>query len=286
MNNNTAHHQNIEAYLLGQLPPEAQALFEAAMQQDSALTETVELRRLEFEVAEAILADDIRAQMAALQAGDDEHKESPKSTTRKFPFGWAVFILLGLAALFVWINRGTPPSSTPMPPPAPAKPSQTPNLPVPSQQPQEPIPPPSTNRPALQARNQALRLYQRPDLGTFRGSESANDPLAEAIVAWDQNDYAKAGTYCAAIPADHPAYWRAQYIRAHAVFNQRRFAEAAALFSTISKSKVMPWAEESDWYGLLSLLAANQRQTPAFQALWQKIKDDTGHPYRVFLKKI
>lgn len=291
MSNNTEYHQNIEAYLLGQLTPETLALFEAAMQQDPALAETVELRRLEFDVAEAIVADDIRAQMAALRTEEDEPTEStPERSPKKFPRWWAALGLFCLGALFVWLNRNTAPTYAPPPvvPPAPKQAPTPPDFPQQSndskQQPIH-IPPPSS-RPPLQASNQAVRLYQRPDLGTFRGNDNPEDPLAEAIKAWDQHDYANVDAYCKAITTDNPSYWRAQYIRAHAAFNRKRFGEAAALFSNISNSKVMPWAEESDWYGLLSLLAADKRGTPAFEELWEKIKGDVGHPYHSSLGQI
>lgn len=282
MNNNTEYHPNIEAYLLGQLSPEAQALFKAAMQQDPDLAEAVELRRLEFDVAEAIVADDIRAQMAALQAEDDKpEKASPGSAPQTFSRWWVALGLLCLAALFLWINRSSAPNAVPT---SPSIPSNAPQ-PLNDSSPQQPNDSPP-QRPPLQARNQAVRLYQRPDLGTFRGNDNPDDPLVEAIKAWEQHDYAKVSAYCEAIPADNPSYWRAQYIRAHAAFNRKRFGEAAALFSNISNSKVMPWAEESDWYGLLSLLAANKRGTPSFEQLWEKIKGDVGHPYRSSLTQI
>ena len=85
MNNNAEQYDHIESFLLGKLSPEAKSDFEIAMRRDAALAEAVELRRLEFDVAEALIANDIRTQMSRLRDGypsDDGTKKTKKSGTK------------------------------------------------------------------------------------------------------------------------------------------------------------------------------------------------------------
>lgn len=106
MNNNTEH-PDIDAYLLGHLSPEARADFEAAMGQDEALTTAVEVRRLEFEVAEAIVAQDIRAQITALRAEDIRSKDTTTNPLPRWRYWWLGGVLLCLIVLFFRVNWPT-----------------------------------------------------------------------------------------------------------------------------------------------------------------------------------
>lgn len=179
------------------------------------------------------------------------------------------------------LHRSSPEAPVPMPAP------EVPNV-VPPAKKTAPSSPDSSPEPRLQAsaRPIAMRLYQRPDLGVLRGNGETNDPLSAAVQAWEQKKYNQAIALCESISAQDPLYWRAQYIIAHSAFNQAHFQAAAARFSNISNSKAMPWAEESDWYGLLALLAANQQNTPAFERYWKKIERDSGHLYHKMLWQI
>lgn len=285
MNHKAAHSDDIDAYLSGAMTAEARTAFEAACRQDAALAEALALRRMEFEVAEALIAQDIRAQMSALRAQEPPPDDTPKPGGGSRLRWIALIVLAGLVALFFWLNDRLPANEGPVSPQPAVPPSQ--HFPVDT--PRTTAPPDQAANPPVQqapsGRLQAMRLYQRPDMGLLRGNDAGNDPLAAAVTAWDSSDYARVMAFCKTLPADNPSYWRAQYMHAHAAFNLKQFNTAGRLFATISAAKVMPWSEESDWYYLLSLLAADQRNSPAFEQQRRKIEQDAGHPYHKALRK-
>jgi hypothetical protein len=286
--NSNLEHQHLDDYLSGKLSPEAKALFEAAIQQNAVLSEAVQLRRLEFDVAEAIIAEDIRKQMAALYEEDSKSGEEPTPKPSSFRRWWVFFALLCLVVLLVWFSR-KPASfndSTIQSPESRDTASNDSTTQHISDSTHKIFNQPNPSTGKQEGQLLAMRLYQRPDMGLLRGSSAVGDSLAEAVNAWERNDYAKVSASCKKIPIGSAYYWRAQYMYAHAAFNGRRLREATTCFLHISDSKIMPWAEESEWYGLLSLLAIEQQNTPAFEQLWQKINSDTGHPYHESLKHI
>lgn len=285
MNHKAAHSDDIDAYLSGAMTAEARTAFEIACRQDPALAEALALRQMEFDVAEALIAQDIRAQMAALRAQETPTDHTPKSGAGGRMRWIALGGLLGLAALFYWLNDRQPADTGPVLPEPVVPTPQNPPVDTPRTipPPLQPANPPAQSSPS--GRLQAMRLYQRPDMGLLRGNDAGGDPLAAAVTAWDSNNYVRVIALCNNISADNPSYWRAQYMQAHAAFNLKRFEAAGRLFAAISAAKVMPWAEEADWYYLLSLLAADKRYSPAFEQQLKKIERDSGHPYHKALRK-
>ncbi len=288
MNNNAELYQHIDAYVLGTLPQPAKSAFETAMRRDAALAEAVELRRLEFEVAEALIANDIRAQMSRLRDGHppNESAKNPKNLKLSVRYWLLLAALLCCAAFAVWHwrkSRQTLPDTASTTAPEPTVDTlATEKIPLPS--------PTDTNTHKVKPNNtdrlQALRLYEKPDLSGLRGSETQSDPLSEALNAWQKGDYAKATKLASSASPQDQHYWKAQYLSAHAAFLRQQYTAASRLFTQISASKVMPWAEESDWYLLLALLADGQKSSKAFDKQYIKIKKDSEHLYHESLKKI
>jgi hypothetical protein len=288
MNNNAEQYDHIEAFLQGKLSPEAQSDFEAAMQRDTALAEAVELRRLEFEVAEALIANDIRAQMSRLgdaHPPDDDLKKSQRKGRARH-YWWLFAALLCSVVFIIWRWPQSRQSSPELPTP------DTPHQPVdtmPAMQKLSPDPPPAQGTKPKSGnadRQQALRLYQKPELGGLRSGETHTDPLADALSAWEKGDYNQAGRLASALSPQDPNYWKAQYIYAHAAFLSQQYTLASRLFTQISASKVMPWAEESDWYMLLALMADGRRASGVFEQQYKKIQKDAEHLYHNPLKNI
>lgn len=277
MNTEGNFHGQIEAYLTNRLAPAERAAFEEALATDPALARETELRRLEFDLSETLLADSIRSQFETLRA-----EPPPSGKKRRLLWLLAAAALLATISILLWVwpgsepagdvppveKKATPPSSIPdavapqaiqTPPPdlAPAKPTQ-----------------PINRHLAL-----ANELYQPPEFETLRSPEpSSSDPIDVAGAAWKKQDYNSVIAVLQPITATHPAYWRAMTLRAHAHFQLKHFSQASRDFTVIAAGKVMPWSEEAEGYQLLALLADGQGDTPAFRQYLQKILADAGHP--------
>lgn len=290
--NNDALYGQIDQYLSGQLPEAAAAAFRAAMLEDAALAQEVELRRLEFEVSEALIAQSIREQMHRLRAGPPPQGGTSQPVQKeKLRFAlWAAAAMLCIAAIGVygWFRRSaaTAPAQPDAMPSAPVQPSpdsalrlpQAGNDPAPKPEEDSQVSPPKTGTPRYLAL--AAQLYRDPDFETLRGaSPDAGDPFESALSFWKKRDWASVLSALNGVSASDPQFIRAQAFRGHAQFKMKRYGQAAATFKAVSGSRVQPWAEEADWYSLLSLLAEGKANEPDFRARLQKLLSDAGHPY-------
>lgn len=286
--NNEALYAQIDQYLSGQLAEAESAAMRAALLEDAALAQEVELRRLEFEVAEELIAQTIRDQLHRLRTEPppQNHVQSPKE--EKFrPYIWAIIAaMLSIVAigLYWWVNRSVPPSAI-----APL-PNTTPQLlPTDSakQTPQATAPPAATPEtdpepPKAEADRYlalAQKYYRDPDLGTLRGTALDATPFETATAAWEKQDWAGVLAALDRVGTSDPQFIRAQVFRGHAQFKMKRYRLAAQTFKTISDSHIQPWAEEADWYILLALLADGRGKSAAFQTGLQKVLADVAHPY-------
>lgn len=127
---NEALYAQIDQYLSGQLPEAESAAMRQAMLNDAELAQEVALRRLEFEVSEALIAQRIRDQMQRLRTDpppDPAPIQPPHQERLSIP-RWAIAAMLIIAAIGVywWAMRppGLPTEGT--------KASHQPTMPVPS----------------------------------------------------------------------------------------------------------------------------------------------------------
>jgi hypothetical protein len=284
MENKGPYYDQIDAYLSGQLEPGEQEAMLKAIGQDAALAREIEMRRLEFDVSEALIADVIRQQLQRLQSEPSPPVRPPK--IQKIYLIWLIAAILVVAAIGIY--RWNRPASQPqaMPPPAstdqpkdivPSLPSAPQAVQTPNENPQTPRPTNEQNRRYLAL---ATELYQNPDFETLRGAApDAADPLETALTAWQKQDYTAAVSALRYIKSNDPKYWRAVTLRAHAQFKLGQFGPAARSFAAVADSKMMPWCEDADGYLLLALLADGQAGTAAFRARLDKVLSDTGHPW-------
>lgn len=287
MNNSGSFYEQIEDYLAGRLTSDQQAVLQQALRDDPELAREVELRRLEFEVSETLIAGSIRDQLQRLRT--EPPPDAPDAPPPRNPglVRWFLAALLCIVAIGIyWWMAREPVAPTPeiTPPPPGQTPVISPNPePVPQAHNQ---PSPGTGRPtegrdapARQYLALAAELYQRPDFESLRSATTAaNDPLKTALSAWQKQDYPGVLTALQHIHAENPNYWRAATLHAHAQFNLKQFRPAAQEFTAIADGKIQPWAEEADGYLLLALLADGQAETPGFRARLQKVLADPGHP--------
>jgi len=285
--NNHALYAQIDPYLSGQLPEAEAAAFRAALLEDAALAQEVELRRLEFEVSEALIAQSIREQMHRLRAGPSPPTDTPQPVQKeKLRFAlWAAAAMLCIAAIGVygWFKRPVataPVQSAPVQPPPDSalRLPQAGNDPAPKPQEDAPVSSPKTESPRYLAL--ATQLYRDPDFETLRGaSPDAGDPFESALSFWKKHDWVGVLSALNGVSASDPQFVRAQAFRGHAQFKLKRYDQAVEMFKSVSSSRVQPWAEEADWYLLLAQMAEGKANSPDFQKGLQKLLSDAGHPY-------
>lgn len=281
MENKSPFYDQIEAFLTGRLTPAEQDAMRKALPDDPELAREVELRRLEFEVSESLIAENIRQQMQGLRSEPPPEKPPEKKNL-------VALILIAAVLLITAIGVYRRQQRAPEPPPAPApatSPTNPATDPVPAAAPQATHPPARDNKPAPAGQQNrylalAAELYQNPDFETLRGPASGQaDPFESALTAWQKQDYVAVVATLQPVAANHPQYWRAMTFTAHAQFKLKRFGQAARDFAAIADGKIQPWAEDADAYVLLAMLADGQSDTAAFRARLEKVLADPGHPW-------
>lgn len=278
MKNKGPFYDQIEAFLTGRLTPAEQDAMRKALLDDPELAREVELRRLEFDVSESLIAENIRQQMQGLRR--EPPTESPPEKKNL-----VVLLLIAAVLLITAIGVYRRQQRAPEPPPAPATSPPNPATDSVPAAPQATYPPAHDNKPAPAGQQNrylalAAELYQNPDFETLRGPASgAADPLETALAAWQKQDYAAVVTALQPVSATNPQYWRAMTLTAHAQFKLKRFGQAAQTFTAIADGKIQPWAEDADGYVLLAMLADGQSDTAAFRARLEKVLADPGHPW-------
>lgn len=289
MKNKGPLYDQIEAFLNGHLTGDELEVMKNAIANDPELAQEIELRRLEFEVSEALIAQNIRDQIHRLRTPE----AAPPTPVSGFKFRgllWMIAGLLSIAAISIyWCNRpitqivpalepSTPPGQDQKPPVLQGDPVPQANQ---DQNPSDPKPvvKTPTSNPASRQLAIATELYVKPDL-TLRGaSPVAGDAYELAFTAFENEEYKAAIDALQNFPATDPRWMRALTLRAHAQYNLKRFAQASQTFSTISDSKILPWSEEADWYVLLALLADGKANTAAFRSRLETLNAVEGHPY-------
>ena len=300
MDNNKGNlFDKIDAYLAGHLPLEDAAQLERAAQADPALAQAISLRHLEFEVAEAAVADDIRAQFAALRNQSPttpSEKGTPSAQVpepRRIPLLKVLCLALALLGLgLLWHHFSRPTASVAPAPESPAAPEKSQSAPMPL--PEKPKVPVASNTqkkpnrpkpitPATEGRVLAGDLYKRPDFESLRTASPQSSTISTTELALDAlkaNDYPSAIRMLEPVGATDPQYWKARFLLGHSLVSGQRYEQATRVFETVAQSKVQPWAEEAEWYALLSALANGQTETPAFRVNLKKMADDIGHPFQ------
>lgn len=91
-------YDKIEDYLLGRLPRDEEPDMECAIREDPALAEEVELRRLEFDTARVLIAEDIRAIFQRLEREEQNEKPVPAGKP-KWPGNRRFWYYLAAAAV-------------------------------------------------------------------------------------------------------------------------------------------------------------------------------------------
>lgn len=277
----------IDDFLAGKLTPADHAKMEDAISAHADLAKAVSLRRLEFEVAESLIAADIRAQFSRLRQQPSGETPPPDTGIKK----WAIPVVLFLLflAVVIWsisffADQKAPDPALSVPPktqdvqvsPDSLNPDKTPDT-MPAQQPPQPI------KPMASAHSKRLAMaqeaYVRPDFGQVRGSASALDSFEVLIDAWQKNDYKSVQTAAAKIKNTSPLFIKSRYILAHAQFLSRNYGQAATVFGQVADSGMMPYSEEAEWYVILALMSQKTVDQAVIQKRIDRILNAPDHTY-------
>lgn len=229
--------------------------------------------RLEREASESLVASELSAKMKQWR----EQAPPPKgrgSGASPFLILLVLFILVGVAWMF-WPKTGGE---------TPVHQEQPSGLPAPQQSPPQPAPPiqepiaqkstPTANRYLALARSN----YRAPDfVSQIRGdAASSEDLLNDARRALAARQYAEALN---ALQNVSEAYTSdAAYLRGHALFGLRKYAQAAEVFGELTGS--VRYGEAAQWYEVLALLPDFEHARPLILKKLKKMAAEAEHTFQ------
>lgn len=286
----------IEQYLLGRLPRDEQLEVERAMRDDPDFALEVELRRLEFDTAEELIATDIRALYQRLREQERESgKMSPRWGRRWYYYAAAASVALLAFLLYRYlfpppveppgfVNTGKTVPDTFIIQLPPRPPQVVPDLSV-----AESEAPPERPQAQTDVQRIAIAYYGSSQdwnkTSSVRGSDTpgSQDAVGHAIASWQRGAYPEMLQYLDTIQADHPRYYAAQLLLAHANFKLGKYKEAAAAARAVvdwkGKRDEM-YVEEAEWLLVLSLLAQDSTEAEEFRTISGNIlKDEKRQSY-------
>lgn len=246
------HYNNfdkIEAYLFGQMSPADREAFEQELENNEDLAAELALHQLEHRSMELLAQQSLQnnlnswkeeKEMEATTTLKQEAKVVSFSQRRRYFQIAAAAAVLLIAGFFIWNWQ-----------------------------------PDSVDNQAI-----ASQLFESTS-SSSRSNGTGNVPpeLAPGLNALLEKDYPAAISYFDAVK-DSSYLDQALLLKGEALFQQKDFAQAAAVYQQIiSESKDLMALQEAEWHLLLAWLAADQ-QTAAFNTLLNRIANDEGHSYQ------
>lgn len=234
--------------------------------------------RLEREARESLVAADLSAKMKQWRNSDPPPEKGK---------GWLLPLLLlllafGGAALLFW-PKGTKTNA-----PLPEKPQlqSLPDTALPKvQAPTQELPIAQKNTPSP---NRYLALaqssYHAPNfVDDIRGNGTEGQQvLNQARQALANQQFAEALKALQGVPPEYQA--DAAYLRAHALFGQKKYPQAAAVFGQLSGS--IRYGDAAQWYEVLSLLPAFEQNKKLIVNKLSQISEDSGHTFQTEAKRL
>jgi hypothetical protein len=130
----------------------------------------------------------------------------------------------------------------------------------------------------------ATAYYEVPDYGTRGHAEVSPEgsPLAAGISALQNNAFEAAITQLGEVEATDPDYLVAQYFLGHAFYADAQYDRAQQSFSIVGNSNDLRYAEEAQWYELLSCLAQNDECLEQLN----RLLEDENHAFHAEAEEI
>ncbi len=285
---------NIQNYLDGKMSAAERQAFEAQLATDASLADEVGVHRLEREMMDILLEDDISSKM---QEWQQEKTQLPQRTNGQWKWIAMIAGLIGIALLVFYLWRSNAPDI-----------QNAPSIPTDSRKQQENLqkeekvkqskPTKKYNGPVAdseeknakeesrsQNRNKELIAMAEdfgglPEFaGTFvRSAAEAESRFDSANVFIRDKRYNEAIHLLQTIPNDNPEiFLSARLNLGYLYFLKKNFRAAIPPLSDVANSPDYLYAEAAEWYLTLSYLGSNQ-QAPLKEHL-NKILADADHLY-------
>lgn len=279
MTNNTPDERLLRDYLLGKLPLAVREQLERQCATDPDLVQTLRLLRAEIAVEESLIAAEARAWM-------QEWQQTPqpfffKQRTGRYLLALAAAAGLTALAWLLW-PRPAPEKAPPAAPepthPAPGRRSEpVATSPNPRPAPQHTPAPLRTDYLAL-----ARRFAEGPVLSDARrlppvDPAAPSSPLQQSQAAYAAGAYEQALEYLAQV--DSSQGQSAAFLEAHALFQLRRFDEAAGRFSRLIEINSRQYRYAAEWGLLLCRLAEYPQRRAEVRRLLAALLANPQHPY-------
>ncbi len=280
----------IEAYLTGQLPPAEVLAFEQDMAGDEAFATEVEMQRLEHDAMELMLEKRLKSRMATWKDNPPpnpfDEPTAPVPTPSK-QYSWKKwlpllgFAILAFSGLYYFLrptDSATPPAPTEAPVVSPPV-QPPPNVPIATDEEKkttdepEAQTPTKPEKPPVQQESAYIALansnYDVADFSSgLKGAGDEKSVFDLAAEAFDAKQYAKTITLLAKKEAGNESQVR--YLRGHALFNLKKYGQAANEFKAVADNEFAPDFLSAQWYLALSYLA----QGPSTRAQFLKLADE------------
>lgn len=284
----------IQNYLDGKMSAAERQTFEAQMDTDASLADEVGVHRVEREMMDILLEDDISNKM---QEWQQEKAQLPKRTNGQWKWGVIIVWLIVIALLLVYLLRSKS-DTTQNTPSSPidsiqqkenlqteekveeSKPTKKYNGPVADSEEKNPKKENGSQNQNRELLAMAEEFGGSPEFaGTFvRSAAEAESRLDSANVFIRDKRYDEAIRLLQTIPNDNPeVFLNARLNLGYLYFLKKNFRAAIPALSYAANNRDYLYAEAAEWYLTLSYLGSNQ-QTQLKEHL-NKILADADHLY-------
>jgi hypothetical protein len=293
---------NIDAYVKNRLSPEEKTAFEHELAQDPDLRAAVAQARLDLEVANLLIRDEVRGWVSKWSEDDDWPEVRQASAGSQTPprlspqiYVWmavaAALILTPTAYLFFRnrenANNLALSEKKNDPAQQQARSQET------AQDSSEVITAPAKNQynPAQSVRATEARLIAMAEKGFqyrnseafLRGGESGRpqnspDALSRAAEALRNNQWREAARIAGAVPASAPQYADARLLLGQVFFQQKQYAAATEAVQQAIQTGKIP-VDQANWNLLMTLVAQYGARKQEADQLLQSILADPENPF-------
>jgi tetratricopeptide (TPR) repeat protein len=223
--------------------------------------------RLEREALESLVASDLSAKMKQWRSSNN-----PPPPPQNRVLRWLLLLLVIAGAIWLFRPWQAEKKAAPAPP---APPVAT----VPESSPPPPVAEPKQTAPSRKYLAIALQHYNIPDFADEVRSGNANHPTSDlqtARTALAARQYAAALETLKNLPPEYQS--DVLYLRGHAFFGQKRYAQAIGAFKQLERSP--RYDEAASWYLLLARLADDPAAVAAVKKELQNMAQSEGHTFQ------
>ena len=225
----------IEQYLTNEMSEAQRVEFEDKIKNDEALAAEFERRQTAHKMIDFMVTENLRSQLKSLESHDTKIVSIQSRRRRMYTLAIAASVAILLGAFFLFIPGGS----------------------------------------GLSNQQLAMQYYASPDFTMRSGGDGVPAGIATAISDIQANDHDNAIDVLRQISSSDPYYILAQYYLGHAQFLAKDYSNALASFQRVADSNDIRYAEDAQWYGLLSCLSIEENCDSYLQVI-------VGNPNHAF----